>query len=101
MFVKALKIDDDFPYYTDGVYLHGQLQDLNGYDIVYLSSVPKEEGIYPVEVEIGGQIINANLYFWFGDPNILNGLRGLIVDPNDTIAVQDAIRKFGDKAHYL
>ena len=85
--VHALKygeFTEDRPV-TGGVYLHGQLQSDNGFDLCSVDNLPTVDGLYRCEVVMSdGSVRKAKLYFWTVDrgtaeiSQIIN--RGLIVD---------------------
>lgn len=100
--VHALDVNgiDNRPSVTTGVYLHGKLQDMNGFDLVDIENMPTEEGIYECKVQLAGKTdyITAKLYFW-KDKEIFPGRdRGLIVWRGDLVATYYAIRKFKERA---
>ena len=127
MLIHALKMDDSFEKVSDYVYLHGTVERLNGFDIVYVEDMPTEPGKYACEVEIEGQedTVPATFFYWtapfakvkdaivFGnpedssirvDPNnpeMLIKDRGLIVAVDDTEHLLDAERKFNERQAYL
>lgn len=63
---------------TGYIYLHGELQEENGFDLCHIDQLPEEDGIYDCEVRmINGLVKPAKLYFWKSKRRNIN--RGLIV----------------------
>ena len=127
MLVHALKMDDSFEKVSDYVYLHGTVERLNGFDIVYVEDMPTEPGKYDCEVAIEGQAdtVPATFFYWTApfakvkdtlvlgnpedssirvDPNnpeMLIKDRGLIVANSDWAHMADAEMKFNERREYL
>lgn len=127
MLVRALKMDDSFEKVSEYVYLHGAVERLNGFDIVYIEDMPTEPGKYDCEVEIEGQenTVPATFFYWTApfakvkdtffignsedssirpDPNnpaMLIWDRGLIVANSDWAHMADAEMKFNERREYL
>jgi hypothetical protein len=57
-----------------GIYLHGSLQDIIGYDVVYTKNNYIQEGIHNVEVTHNNYVYPALLYFWKDNLDISHGL---------------------------
>lgn len=91
--------DNGIPYnLTSFVYLHGQLEEENKFDLVAIDEVPQEDGIYDIEVVLTtGSYKKGKLFFWHKDFM----QRGLIVDNDDTEYLEDAQRKFDAKLAIL
>ena len=74
---------------TPFVYLHGTLQDKNGYDLCWIDPLPDEEGIYDCEAVLqNGETIPSKLYLYFIDNFHYEGERmnrGLVVANTDRI----------------
>lgn len=74
---------------TPFVYLHGTLQDKNGYDLCWIDPLPDEEGIYDCEAILqNGETIPSKLYLYFIDNFHYEGERmnrGLVVANTDRI----------------
>lgn len=94
------------------VYLHGELDDEIGFDIVAIEvdelNNLTESGIYDVNViKPNGDTVEAKLYFWQVDRvydfsgNTMKVNRGLIVYSDDTESVEYAKSKFEIRADYL
>lgn len=85
---------------TPHVYLHGNLQDWNDYDLCLVEKLPEAEGIYECETVFeDGHIIPSVLFFWHGTEPFSN--RGLIVDKRDTDALNDARQKYENRVTSL
>ncbi|MEE3344381.1 MAG: hypothetical protein VZS44_09845 [Bacilli bacterium] len=111
--VYGLNFDFENPYMdtdvkqtvlnTDGMYLHGDLETLNGFDLLVIDNMPTERGIYDVNVIlVDGTIHNAKFYFWqvpLTDDYMRN--RGLICAINDEWANSDAMPKYENNEEYL
>ena len=99
--VYAFKIGDygDDPHkLTNGVYLHGNLMDENGFDLVSLSEIPEEDGIY--DCTALGQ--KAKLFYW--SVPFDNGVtfhKGLVVAESDEKNLKDAKRKYNRRAEFI
>ena len=74
---------------TPFVYLHGTLQDKNGYDLCWIDPLPDEEGIYDCEAVLqNGETIPSKLYLYFIDNFHYEGERmnrGLVVANSDRV----------------
>lgn len=69
--------DEEYPV-TGYIYLHGELEYENGFDLCHIDQLPEEDGIYDCEITLtNGLIRPAKLYFW--KSKIRNINRGLIV----------------------
>ena len=77
-----------------GTYLHGQLQDDNGYDIFGIITEEKnlqlEDGMYPCEVR--GLHDDCTFFYWKRKSPDFH--RGLVVRNDDVNRLQDARAKF-------
>lgn len=55
-------------HYSGGsfIYLHGKLQDINGFDLVCMDFEPTRDGIFPIEVILadGTKYEDCTLYMW-------------------------------------
>jgi len=94
----------DFPIeltkFANGLYLHGQLQDINGFDTCsfIINQCPKKPGIYPCKVFIDRcTIIYATMYIW----EVGRWNRGLIVMLGDELGNKDAKEKYEKKAIHI
>jgi len=66
---------DGGPEHTQhGIYLHGHLQDIVGYDIVYTKNKHIRDGIHNVEITHDKYVYPALLYFWTDSFNLTHGL---------------------------
>jgi len=85
---------------TGYIYLHGELQKENGFDLCHIDQLPEEEGIYDCEVRmINGLIKPAKLYFWKSKRRNIN--RGLIVSADHSGDNHYAELKFKIRSHNL
>lgn len=102
-----------------GVYLHGKLEEELGFDTVTIEKsftdpfklvVNESSGFNGVKVDIVGREKQALLYAWksnmgvqlVANPTFSNyHFRGLIVDPDDTDAVEYAKKRFDEKEQFL
>lgn len=102
-----------------GVYLHGKLEAELGFDTVTIEKsftdpfklvVNESSGFNGVKVDIVGREKQALLYAWksnmgvqlVANPTFSNyHFRGLIVDPDDTDAVEYAKKRFDEKEQFL
>ena len=84
------------------VYLHGILEEINGYDIVCSSKRNSfTDGIHDVDVIFAdGSCHKAKMYLWH-DTGVFNKQRGLIVDPSDTESVEYAKQCLENKTDCL
>ena len=84
------------------IYLHGDVEKRNGYDIVAMDEIPEESGIYHCKViSITGETFDCIFYFWKHINDIFNGHHGLICLPEDGEANKDAMRKYLNKVQCL
>lgn len=74
---------------TPFVYLHGILEDKNGFDLCWIDPFPKEEGIYDCDAILqNGETIPSKLYLYFIDNFPYEGERlnrGLVVANSDRV----------------
>ena len=96
--IQALSQEDNISNLTSYIYLHGVLQDQNGYDLVYIRDLPDERGVYEADVTLSdGSHRTAHFYRWFdGDKD-----RGLIVDTEDVDGNSFAMEKFNENMIFL
>ena len=89
----------DFKY-TQFIYLHGKLAELNGVDYCYIPKKPKERGLYPCTIIINENSYPGFLVYW---KSKLQGNmdRGLVCMYGDIKAEEDAMRKFHKEVEYL
>lgn len=81
------------------IYLHGQLDDINGFDICnfVLGNHPNCEGIFPAKVYIDKcTIIYATMFLW-DDGSARNKVHGLVVMNGDDRCMKDARTKYDNK----
>lgn len=75
---------------TPFVYLHGTLQDKNGYDLCWIDPLPDEEGIYDcVAILQNGETVPSKLYLYFIDNFHYEGERlnrGLVCAVSDVFS---------------
>lgn len=91
--------DKDHPA-TGYIYLHGELEDENGFDLCHIDQLPKKDGIYDCEVTMANGLIRpAKLYFWKSKRRNIN--RGLIVSADHQGDNHFAALKFKIRSHDL
>lgn len=84
--------DKDHPV-TGFIYLHGELQVENDFDLCHIDQLPEEDGIYDCEVRMNnGTVKSAKLYFWKSEVRNIN--RGLIVSADNNSDNHFAESKF-------
>lgn len=108
MLVYGLRID--FENYvpeleghsTDYVYLHGKVEKMNGFDLVWVTEMPTEDGIYDCEVRTcnSEELIPCKFFYWTTETPFKRD-RGLIVMLGDNEHMQDAQAKFDERTPYL
>lgn len=85
-------------YLFNYVYLHGDLELENGYDIVDTETKEEQnipEGIYNIEVVLhDGRIVPGRLYYWKGFDEIYHGL---IVKPTDEEGINYALEYYDNR----
>ena len=100
---------------TNGVYLHGSLEDKARYDLCYvegMADIPElavkdenlilEDGIYECEVVMpDGAVCNANLYYWVNEDIHFYRHRGVIVDPADAEGVKYAAYLYNKRSAWI
>jgi hypothetical protein len=100
---------------TNGVYLHGALEDKARYDLCYVKGMADlpglavkdknlilEDGIYECEVVMpDGAVCNATLYYWVNEDTRLCGHRGVIVDPADIEGVKYATYLYNKRSPWI
>ena len=93
---------------TDGVFLHGMLEDLNPGapepDLCYIPELPNTDGVYSCEVQTTtGVLVSCLLYLWFTSGWGLTARknRGLVVLATDEKAVEDARTKYFERREWL
>ena len=73
------------------VYLHGQLEDMNGYDLCYSDDkCPVENARKHVVAHIKGKIIPATLFFWYEN----RIPKGLVVADDDNKGFSEALEQW-------
>lgn len=95
----AVRNDAKSSTYKEGgciyaVYLHGKIEEINGYDCICLLELPADDGIYTIEVILSdGTSYFCDMYFWYwqGIP------KGLIVLKGDTAGEKFAKFKYNKK----
>jgi len=119
------KLPKGIDYHTTGIYCHGELQNLIGYDICYVpineksydklwsdyeltndyhqSKIDRVKlfnlplGKYECEVLANGITYNAIAFVWLTN----NEVKGLVCLPNDTDSLVDAQNKFNKQASFV
>lgn len=85
-----------------GVYLHGNIQDENGFDIVTSEHGSLDDGIYKCHVILhNGEHRKAKLFYWRSKESPIARSRGLIVALDDMEHLADAQRNFEERAEYI
>lgn len=97
-------LEDEYPAVADGIYLHGKLEKMNQFDLVYIpdKDMPQKEGEFGCEVVLypTKQHIPAIMFYWtVTEPFRRN--RGLIVLPDDIEAIEYAKKKFEERSNQL
>ena len=103
----SVTLEDEYPAVADGIYLHGKLEKMNQFDLVYIpkADMPQKEGEFGCEVVLypTKQHIPAIMFYWTAD--IGGGAyrrdRGLIVLPDDTESIEYAKKKFKERSNQL
>lgn len=101
MNITPIPIDDDKIPVTYGIYLHGLLEKKNGFDMVNIDDLPKEDGMYDCTVTINDVQYTSMLFYW--TLTTISGKklnRGYIVAVGD-VAYIDAQQKFERRAEYI
>lgn len=102
----------EFPQckFVGGIYLHGDLQDVVGYDLIqvdkseYDKFMDMPDGVYDVDVMLrGGCSTSSILFFWklYNDVCKRVSFRGLVVSKTDKESLMDASQKFKDRRDWL
>ena len=102
MNITPIPIDDDKIPVTYGIYLHGLLEKKNGFDMVNIDNLPKEDGMYDCIVTIDDVQYTSMLFYW--TLPAINGKklnRGYIVAVGDVAYITDAQQKFERRAEYI
>lgn len=102
MNITPIPIDDDKIPVTYGIYLHGLLEKKNGFDMVNIDDLPKEDGMYDCIVTINDVQYTSMLFYW--TLPAINGKklnRGYIVAVGDVAYMADAQQKFERRAEYI
>lgn len=103
--------------FVGGIYLHGDLQDISGWDLVQADAITRdqldelEDGIYDTCVCYpdktfdpfkNDKVIRSKLFFWKTD-SVCNRkqFRGLIVAVDDKESLEDAKKKFDTRSFWL
>ena len=103
--------------FVGGIYLHGELQDCFGYDLVQADAITRnqleelEDGIYDTCVCYPNitldhfkrnKVIRSKLFFWKTDSVCTRKqFRGLICAVDDKDAIEDAQKKFDARSYWL
>lgn len=98
MTIYAIKCSDSKPF-TDGIYLHGKLEELNGFDLCLADPKPDNEyGVAMCDVIIDDKTYQGKFYYWH---NSIDRLRGLVVALDDTEAIEYASLSFEERLEYI
>lgn len=100
MIVYGLPLDGDSDKpLTSFVYLDGEVEKKNGYDLVSLDHNPHKDGIYPVTIILHNKTeIEGTMFFWYNEDNLQ---RGLIVENGDIEAMKNARKKYENKERII
>ena len=101
------KIDSERQF-TNGLYAHGELEKMCGYDLVtvtewgaFMDNVA--EGIYDVDfICPNNVIVEAKAFVWCAD--VINNrrvMKGLVVKVDDYKHILDAQKKYDSKAEFI
>lgn len=95
---SGLSYEDNRPA-VGGIYLHGTLELLNGFDLVAINEdeLPRVDGIFDCAVLMNECEYNAKLFFWQGQLS----KRGLIVSVDDDESLEYAKARFDERAEIL
>lgn len=101
----SVTLEDEYPAVTDGIYLHGKLENMNQFDLVYIPNkdMPQKEGEFGCEVVLypTKQHIPAIMFYWTTEESYGRRNRGLIVLPDDTEAIAFAKEKYEMRERFL
>lgn len=96
-YMRVIGVKDYSFKATPYIYLHGELEEENGFDGCYVTRIPETDGIYDCKVIIDDTFYISKFYYW-----TRHGIdRGLIVKSGDKKAEEFAKKKFIDRADYL
>jgi len=102
---QSVNQDDPYPSTVPQVYLHGELEKLNGFDLVYIpkEDIPKEEGIYKCKVKTWKtkEVVSAILYYWKAKEPLFNNYLGLVCKFGDDEAMEYAREQYDNKVNHL
>lgn len=80
------------------IYLHGKIEEIVGYDIIdRIDPIPREDGIYLVEVVFNNTAYECTMYIW----NLKTRVRGLVVLNDDEESKKYAKICYDSKVEYL
>ncbi len=88
---------------TPWIYLDGELDRINGYDLCHVEEVPNQDGIYDCEVDINGKLYSAKLYYWHSkylDGQYSSRYIGYVSEINDTFSNAVAQLKYDTKSDF-
>lgn len=94
--------------FTNGLYAHGELEEMCGYDLVtvtkwgaYMDNV--KEGIYDANfICPNNEIVKAKAFIWCAD--VINNqriMKGLVVKADDLKHILDAQKKYNSKTAFI
>ena len=81
---------------ADGIYLHGKLERINGYDMCSLD-IPKREGIYECCTVIGEDMYISKLFYWTVTNYGRKINRGLVVSISDKNGLEEAQKMYDER----
>lgn len=100
MNITPIPINDNEIPVTYGIYLHGVLEQKNGFDMVNIDELPKKDGIYDCVVTIKDVQYASKLFYWkvagIKARSVMD--RGYIVAVDDTTHITDAQKKYKRRA---
>lgn len=101
MIVYGVRFDKEFDEMkiADGIYLHGQLERINGYDMCSFGSfgVPEREGIYECRTVIDENMYISKLFYWTVTNYERKINRGLVVFISDKNGMEEAQKMYDER----
>ena len=77
-----------------GIYLHGDAEDIAGFDLCNVSEIPNEHGLFCCEIVIRERKHHGYMYYWRA-----NGCdRGLVVFEDDLVSQREAEELYHTRA---
>lgn len=97
--------NDKYAALPGEIYLHGLIEEENGYDVCGLKELPEEDGIYNCEVLTDKGVRQAKLFYWtiqlvaYG--RSFTHHRGLVVQLYDDENMMTAREEFAARSTFL